>query len=155
MRSLHAAERKLSRASQQAEIARAIADIAARSAQATSAKAQGITGHFADKIAALSKNLSDQERTAAIQQIKLEEAAALANMYLEAAREGEQLRRVMVGPIKTRHRAASTDLNLRQRRERLRIALTAKPSQKSTINRLRQYSSVRRVARRLIGTTSV
>jgi hypothetical protein len=113
---------------------------------ATSAKAQVITGHFADKIAALSKHLSDQERVAAIQQIKLEEAAALANMYRDAMREGEQQRRAVVGPIRARHRGASAALSRRQRSERIALGLALRMPRSAARARLRPRAAVRRVA---------
>ena len=147
LRSLHLAERQLLRASQGAETTKALAECASRSALATSAKAQAITGHFADKVAALSKDLTGQQRAAAIAQLKLEEGAALANMYLEAARESEQERRSVVGLIKARHRSASAGLSRRHRIERgaLAVALGVSRSPSSYVSR----PAVRRLAQRI------
>lgn len=147
LRSLHLAERQLLRASQRAETAKALAECASRSALATSAKAQGITGHFAGKVAALSKDLPQQQRAAAIAQLKLEEGAALANMYLEAAREGEQERRSVVGPIKVRHKSSSAGLSRRHRIERGALAVRLKVARLPSIRVPRP--AVRRVAQRI------
>jgi predicted phage tail protein len=154
LRNLHAAERALSRASQQAEVAKALAIIAARSAQATSAKAQAITGHYADKIAALSKHLTQQERAAAIQQIKLEEAAALTSMYLEAMREDEQQRQSVTGPINARHRSTARTLSRRQRTDSLALSAALESPRLQSINRAPARTAVRHIARRIFTSRS-
>ena len=119
----------------------------------TSAKAQGITGHFADKIAALSKDLTEQQRAAAIAQLKLEEGAALANMYLETARDAGQERRSVIGVIKARHRGASAEMARRHRIERAVLAIKLKPTRRPSGRGLRHRPAVRRLAL-LIGVST-
>lgn|GEM_PF-3709704 len=148
LRSLHAAERKLLAASQRAEMEQALAACAARSALACAAKAQTITAEFAGRIASLTAMMRDRE--AAVQQIKAEETAALAGLYLAASHDGEQERRAVVVALKVEHARALVRLNHRQRIERIVMAVKSAPVGLSRRIRSRAWRAMRRVLRRFI-----
>lgn len=124
MRSLHAAERVLLSARHRGEIDRALAGIAADAALATTAGAQRITVHFAGRMARIAAHLSPDERAAQIRQLQSEEAAALAALHLEAARESEAARQSVLAPIRAQQRSERTELARRHRSERMAVALT-------------------------------
>lgn len=148
LRSLHAAERKLLHASQRADLERALAACATRLALASAAKAQAITADSAARIAALDATLTLEQREAAVQRIKAEETAALAGLYLAAARDAEHERRVVADTIEVEHRRATAILSHRQRIERIVMAVKSRPSRLSRRIAGRVWSATRSLLRR-------
>lgn len=127
LKSLHAAERGLLRARHKSEVDRALKAASALTGTAIGAQAQGITAHYAAKIAALSSVLTNAQRAAAIGQLKLEEAAELGRMYIAAAAEGKAQRRAAMVPIRLRHKGERGELSRRQRAERSVLAVVLRP----------------------------
>ena len=152
LKALHAAERSLMSARHKSEMQRTSSDVAARTALGIGAKAQGITAHYAAKVTALGKELTDDQRAAEIAQLKLEEAAELGHMYMKSAREGEALRRAAMGPIKTRHKTDRHQLSRRHRAERAAIAVMLRTGQRRPTEQRHARLAVRYVAKQLLGT---
>lgn len=154
MRSLHAAERTLLNARHRGEIDRALAGIAADAALATTARGQLINALFADRMARIAAHLSPAERAAQIRQLQGEEAAALAALHLEAARESEAARRGALAPIRAQQRSESAGLARRHRAERMAVALTDRRRSAANPNHRHRGPAQWCVARRWLGMRS-
>ena len=122
MRGIHGAERQLLQVAHRAAVANKVAEITDRFASLKSAAAQRIIGHFADKLTRIDPNLTPPQRHAALEQLRAEEAAALAQLELDIAIEAKRARQSAVGILTAQRKTHAGDLAHRHRYERAALS---------------------------------
>jgi hypothetical protein len=150
MRAINAAERQLLDAAHRAAVASKLAAIAAHFTALLSSAEQQIIAHVQGKIGSIDPNLTPQQRHAALERLRAEQEAALAQLRQSIGLEQAQARRSARAGLVAGHRVRKQALGRRHVAARTALSRFGGVSVIRSTHHQRQWPPVRRVVAKLL-----